>query len=81
MAFFGQGTGPILLDDVQCSGTEAQLVNCPSGGIGRHNCQHFEDAGVICQSEYKITVLKYSDLLLTYVLNQYTLQQQQMNLS
>ena len=81
MAFFGRGTGPILLDDVQCSGTEAQLVNCPSHGIGLHNCDHAEDAGVICQSEYKITILKYSDLLLTYVLNQYTLQQQQMNLS
>jgi len=48
-AFFGQGTGPIFLDDVRCLGTEAQLGNCPNNGIGIHNCGHYEDAGVTCQ--------------------------------
>ena len=47
--FFGQGRGTIYLDDVQCNGTEAKLVECARGGQwGKHNCFHREDAGVEC---------------------------------
>jgi len=43
------GTGPILLDDVQCTGTEANLLDCTHRQpTGTHNCSHFEDAGVRC---------------------------------
>ncbi len=49
-AFFGQGMGPIFLDDVSCSGSELRLVNCPANPVGQHNCVHFEDAGVRCQA-------------------------------
>ena len=46
MAAFGVGSGPILLDDVQCAGDELALVNCTYNP--NHNCLHFEDAGVVC---------------------------------
>ena len=49
-ARFGEGTGPILLDHVNCTGTESRLANCPANAIGVHNCIHGEDAGVRCTS-------------------------------
>ena len=47
-AYFGPGMGPILLGNVECTGDEQRLTACPSQRIGRHGCQHSEDASVIC---------------------------------
>ena len=49
MATFGEGTGPIWLDDVTCSGLENKLLDCYSNGLGENNCDHTEDAGVRCE--------------------------------
>lgn len=48
MAYFGEGTGPILMDNVRCSGTETSLSQCTFISEDSHDCRHSEDAGVIC---------------------------------
>ncbi|XP_049334462.1 scavenger receptor cysteine-rich type 1 protein M130 isoform X4 [Astyanax mexicanus] len=45
---FGSGSGPIWMDDVDCSGSEFTLKKCQRRGWGKHNCNHSTDAGVIC---------------------------------
>ena len=51
-AAFGEGRGPIWLDDLGCTGTENSLINCSHYGLGSHNCRHHEDAGVVCGSSF-----------------------------
>ena len=46
--FYGRGTGSILLDDVNCLGNETSLALCGHATWGINNCDHSEDAGVIC---------------------------------
>ncbi|KFP76227.1 Neurotrypsin, partial [Apaloderma vittatum] len=48
MAYFGEGKGPIHVDNVKCTGHERSLADCIKQDIGTHNCRHSEDAGVIC---------------------------------
>ena len=57
-ATFGQGTGPIWLDDLRCTGSERSLSTCahPGWGIHVHNCNHGEDVGVYCQCEHHMHI-------------------------
>ena len=43
---YGGGTGPILLNDVRCTGRETSLSECSSVSV--YNCVHNNDVGVRC---------------------------------
>jgi len=47
-AKFGQGTGPVWLSKMMCTGKEKSLVDCPHPGWGQNSCDHSRDAGVSC---------------------------------
>uniref|UniRef100_H2ZWZ2 Soluble scavenger receptor cysteine-rich domain-containing protein SSC5D n=1 Tax=Latimeria chalumnae TaxID=7897 RepID=H2ZWZ2_LATCH len=51
-ARFGQGTGRIWLDDVACTPAAASIFNCMGTPWGAHNCDHGEDAGVVCSGKF-----------------------------
>ena len=57
LAHYGQGEGPIVLDDVECTGLEAYITDCHHNGYFSHNCIHAEDAAVQCLGEIHITML------------------------
>ena len=43
------GSGLIAMDNVQCAGTELNLLDCPH--TANHNCHHREDVGIVCTNE------------------------------
>ncbi|NXC35064.1 C163A protein, partial [Campylorhamphus procurvoides] len=60
-AHYGEGSGQIWLDDVNCTGAESDLWACPSRAWGQHNCQHKEDAGVLCSDFLALRLVDGSD--------------------
>ena len=51
-AGFGQGSGPIWLDSVICTGRESALAGCGHLGVNvTRSCTHSKDAGVRCSGE------------------------------
>ena len=47
-AEFGQGTGPVWLDELKCTSTHQGLHGCTHRGWGKHNCTHRNDVGLEC---------------------------------
>ena len=49
-AFYGQGSGVIWLDNVNCVGTEWSIGDCSHNDGEFDHCTHSEDAGVKCSA-------------------------------
>ena len=47
-AAFGRGQGKIWMNSVRCTGDESSLQQCAHNGLGKGNCSHSDDAGVVC---------------------------------
>lgn len=48
VGFFGEGSGSIFLDQVNCTGDEPSLSFCRHSAWRSHSCNHDKDAGVEC---------------------------------
>ena len=49
---YGQGTGLIVLDQVQCIGSESRLFDCQASPFGMSTCDHSMDIGISCAGWY-----------------------------
>ena len=43
---------PIAINDLNCSGSEKRLMDCPHNGLDFSGCYHGNDASVVCQPLY-----------------------------
>ncbi|XP_067321128.1 scavenger receptor cysteine-rich type 1 protein M130-like [Anolis sagrei] len=50
-AHYGQGSGPIWMENINCTGEEASLKECQKGSWGEQNCSHSQDASVECSAD------------------------------
>ncbi|KAL8176299.1 UNVERIFIED_CONTAM: hypothetical protein K2H54_030377 [Gekko kuhli] len=60
-ATYGQGSGTIWLDRVNCAGKETALKECPKSPWGDHNCDHGRDASVVCTDMKEIRLVNGSN--------------------
>ena len=69
---FGHGTGNIILDELDCRGSETSILDCKFNPWTQHDCRNSEWAGVVCQldqecnEEVILNVLKIGQMTLTY---------------
>lgn len=66
-AYFGQGSGLVQIDSVQCAGTEPQLQNCSYTQTSR--CGHSNDVGVTCNGEHTNRTIRIEKLIWYLITN------------
>lgn len=62
--YFQSGVGNILLDEVNCIGTERSILQCLHAGLLSADCGHHEDAGVTCKGVQSAGILRGKHLII-----------------
>lgn len=74
-SYYGAGSGQIWVDDIDCAGNETNLGSCAHKPWGVNDCDHTEDASVMCLSmcvlykNSKITYMNCKKILITLFFN------------
>ena len=64
-ARYGQGDGPIHMTNLDCTGEEESLFDCPYDGADSHQyCRHYEDVSIECAGKCYTAILIASHYLL-----------------
>ena len=66
-AAFGAASSdtPIHYDELSCRGNEEALSQCSHRHEGLHNCNHDDDASVVCQGLYACLVHRFGPNVVT----------------
>jgi len=67
-AYFGEGTGFILFENVGCFGNESNIYSCDLGSFHMNDCGHHQDAGVICYGK-TISGVHYMQIIFVILLH------------
>ena len=46
---YTESSKPVYINDLNCTGSEESVWECPHNGIERYSCNHRQDASVMCQ--------------------------------
>ena len=42
------------IKDINCTGNESTIQQCPSNNLTNYRCTYYRDAGAFCNSEYEL---------------------------
>ena len=58
-AYYGMGSGPILLSSLSCTGRESSLLECDRNMYSALSCTHRSDAGVTCEGNSSLSLCNF----------------------
>ena len=65
MGYIGDLVFPLHINDLNCTGNEAAIEDCPINGLPKYNCDDSHDAAISCNGNWLIiTIIMAIDYLM-----------------